>query len=101
MDKVILVFYVNVDGLEPEDVESYMCNVRERLRDDNTTQYLIPVTNQQTKVECINPKLVSKEEYQGVREVLERQKESYDREINRLRRENRFLNNDSFNFEFK
>jgi hypothetical protein len=72
------------------------------LTDTNMVQYFIPVRDQETKIECINPKLVNEEEYQDVLNVLERQRLSYNNHLESLKRENEVLRSEgSLNFNFE
>ena len=36
------------------------------------TNIILPVRNRETRVDCINPKLISAEEYKNVEEILKR-----------------------------
>lgn len=59
LDKTILVFYINADGLSREEVSELVESVRKLIQPldedkDKVIQYIIPVHNQVTKIECIN-----------------------------------------------
>jgi hypothetical protein len=73
--KPILVFYFNVDELSTEKIAENSFKLNEMLKTEELNKYItfiIPVRNQPTKVECINPVLVSKKEYNIVKETLEK-----------------------------
>lgn len=78
MDKIILVFYVNVGNLSPQKVAEHMGKIRDMCQSDEIIQYFIPVVNQDTKVECLNPKIVSKEDYNKVKEILDKNQKIVD-----------------------
>lgn len=67
LNKTILVFYVNVGGLEYSDVNEYLSKFKKAIElqeEDlnNVIQYIIPVYDQETRVECINvPTLITTE----------------------------------------
>ena len=69
LDKTILVFYINVGQLSYSDVEEAISKVKELAKpkkedEDKVIQYIIPVRDQETRVECINaPVYVSSERH--------------------------------------
>lgn len=64
--KPVLIIYLNIDYVSIEYVERYsesVSKIFENLKDDYL--YLIlPVRNQPTKVECVNPIIVPSEFYE-------------------------------------
>jgi len=73
-DKLIIVFYVNVDGLDISDRLSYLSEVQEQVRsfeDESTISWIIPTTDGKNKLECINPVLLNEEQYKEVEEKLD------------------------------
>lgn len=77
MNKLILAHYINVDGMTQQRVEEKMRNIIEIMKknEDGILHFFYPVRNQHTRVECLNPKLVSEEEYREVSNVLKRNQE--------------------------
>ena len=74
MDKLILVFYIYVGGLDEEQIGKLVDNLKSNLGDwekENIIQYWVPVTRGDTKIECLNPKIVSKEEVAHILETLQ------------------------------
>ena len=74
MEKLILVFYIGVGNLPPAEVSEFMQDVVANLKKDKQKDiiyYFIPVRNQETKIECINPKLVSEDDYKKAKEALD------------------------------
>jgi hypothetical protein len=68
-DLIILVFYLNVDGMSPQRVLEQVSDLKQVLAgkgtlDDkfNMKHYIMPVRNQPTKVECIYPVLLDQKE---------------------------------------
>ena len=57
----------------PMKVAEMMQEIRAVLKkDDEIIHFVYPVTNQETKIECLNPKLMSEEDYQQAKNVLEK-----------------------------
>ena len=91
-DTLILVYYVNMSKIHQEDVGQYMqsISIRMKLPDSyDVLQYYVAITEGDSRIECINPKVVSEEEYQNIGEILE--------EIEKQRQE--FLENNEINYE--
>lgn len=74
MEKIILAHYINVGNKSPMKVAEIMQEIRAVLQkdEDGIIHFLYPVTDQETRVDCINPKLVSEEDYQQAKNVLEK-----------------------------
>ena len=67
LDKTIIVFYVNIGNLDNADVSAYIEKVNNAIKPSeedkkHVIHYVIPVRNQDTKVECLNiPKILTTE----------------------------------------
>jgi hypothetical protein len=78
MEKIILVHYINVGDIDGSDVSKIMEDVVKKFspkEEDNIISYWIPVREGETRVECINPKLVSQEDFTEAKRVLDRNQE--------------------------
>ena len=77
MEKIILVHYINIGNMVHSDVERFIKSVAVELtpKEDNIISYWIPIKNGETRIECINPKLVSEEDYSEAKKVLDRNQE--------------------------
>ena len=85
MEKIILVHYINIANMNYNDVNKFMEEVVVKFspkEEDNIISYWIPVNNGETRVECINPKLVSEEDYLEAKIVLDRNQEVVNEIIN-------------------
>lgn len=73
MEKIILVHYIGVGNLSVKEVEQSLHKITTELlpKDDCVINYVIP-TREETRVECLNPKLVSEEDYKQAKELLDR-----------------------------
>jgi len=77
-EKIILIHYINVGNIDGNDVSEMMENVVKKFspkEEDNIISYWIPVREGDTRVECINPKLVSEEDFTEAKRVLDRNQE--------------------------
>ena len=71
MNKPILVFYINVDGMTRNRAYETIQEYFEVLSDDKDVKvYVIAVVDQPAKVECVNFKLIGEEEYKRVDDIL-------------------------------
>lgn len=79
MDKIILVHYVDVGSMDAARVHEHMLNIQKMLHreEQDTINYIIPIQGQ-TRIECLNPKLVSEEDYKQAKEILERNQKIVD-----------------------
>ena len=71
MEQMILVFYINVDGITRQQAEQGLYHLSKTKHPEGSIQYFLPVKNQPTKVECINPKMVTEEQYETMKKELE------------------------------
>jgi len=79
-DKIILVHYINVGNIDECDIEEFITKISKGLKpesDDDALFYFIPVRLGDSRVECINPKVVSDEFYEEVLGVLENAHDAY------------------------
>lgn len=75
--KIILVVYVGVKDKTVYGTDDFMERLRERLKLDlnhtDVLQIVIPDReSNQIRIECINPVLLTEQEYQKARDTLER-----------------------------
>jgi len=73
-DKLILVFYINVDRIDRYDIPAYLSEAREYLSrnlDDSVISYFIPIEGENSKVDCINPSFIEGDVYKDNKEKLE------------------------------
>jgi len=72
-NRLILVFYTDVSRVYEDDVSAYMNDVATSLskNDDGTDKYFIPVYEGGSRLECINPVMISEEEYTEVKRKID------------------------------
>lgn len=82
MEKIILVYYVNVGHMDYNDVSQHLKTISETFKDENMVQYFVPIKEGETRIDCLNPKLVTKEEYNNVKELLDKNQKLVNEFIN-------------------
>jgi len=74
-DKIILIFYIDVRHIDDDDLNQYLHDVSKVIsNNDNIINYIMPVMSD-TKVECLNPKIVTEEDFNKAKNVLDRNQE--------------------------
>jgi len=85
MDKIILVYYIGVKTVTPKDINLYLHNIKDLIfiDDENVIRYIIPVMNtNETRIECLNPKIVSKKDYTHTKKIIENNQKIVDKLVN-------------------
>lgn len=76
MDTVILVFYVGVKGLTDSQVYRHMSDIQDAIRVkpmEGCKVLVLPTAEtNEVRVECINPKLVTEEEFKKASALIEK-----------------------------
>ena len=73
-DKLILVFYINVADIDRADVIEYLNDARKGLADfldESILSYFIPVEEEESHLECINPVKLEGTEYEEALKKLD------------------------------
>lgn len=72
-DKLLIVAYINVQGIEDLTVPEILGRVAKRLEyDESVNTIIVPTRDSETRIECINPVLLTDEQYQETRHKLEK-----------------------------
>jgi len=74
MDKIILVFYTKFDKSEDiTHINDRLYNLSTSVADKYPDIYTfyVPIFEGDTRIECINPKLIGEDEYLKVKKILE------------------------------
>lgn len=72
-DKLLIVAYINVQGIKDLSVPEILNGVEERLEyDESVNTIIVPTRFSETRIECINPVLLTDEQYQETRDKLEK-----------------------------
>tara|TARA_R110000772_G_C13310268_1_gene440136 strand:- start:39335 stop:39613 length:279 start_codon:yes stop_codon:yes gene_type:complete len=78
IDKLILVHYIDVGNMDNDMLSEFIEEVTNKLtfeEEEMVFPYFIPIRGE-SRVECINPKLVSEEDYSHAKEVLDNTQEA-------------------------
>ena len=82
MDKIILVHYINIDGVPNSNLGEMMGLVKESLaKDADIISYIVPVRDEPTRIECVNPKLLKENDdaWDNVKRILDRNQKAVDK----------------------
>lgn len=73
-DKIIIVVYLNTGCIDMEDVNEFCYEATKflnRIFDDSVLKLVVPVREGETRVECINPILLTEDEYKKTMKTVE------------------------------
>ena len=90
-DKIFLVLYVDVSRIPIEDTYEYLSTVTdafERIKDESVQMAILPVREQETRLECINPVLLNEEQYAQVQEKLNDFQKVFDELMEQVKEKN-------------
>ena len=66
-DKLFLVCYLNIGSVPNEDVSEYLHSFTEAFTyDESIERIVIPIRKGESRIECINPVLLTDEQYKEV-----------------------------------
>jgi hypothetical protein len=84
-DKIVLVYYIGVKKIEKQYLNDFLTQVRNSIahdRDDSVDEFFIPTfETDETRIECINPVLLSEEKYAEVEKTLAEMREKMEKVI--------------------
>ena len=84
-DKLFLVIYLNIASIPSEDVVEYIKKVTEVIKfDDSVLRLIVPVRGEETKIECINPVLLTEEQYKDAEEKINTLKQVVEEKLKTL-----------------
>ncbi len=85
-DKLFIVVYVGVHGFGDQTVLEILENVVSHIKyDDSVNTLIIPTRDSETRVECINPVLLTEEQYEETRKRIESLTEKVEEAIKTLK----------------
>lgn len=88
-DKIILVFYVGCANLKREEVPEYLNEIKDSVtphQDNSVEMIFVPCIDEiDTRIECINPKLVEQDAYDDVMKLFENLKTKTDEIIETIK----------------
>ncbi len=78
MNKIIVVIYLDCREIDRSELDYHCKSTSLRLKHRDIIHYVIPTFETETRVECINPKVVSESEYESIKQTLDNIKEKLD-----------------------
>lgn len=75
-DKIILVYYLDIRYVNDNDISAFLAEFSNEIKDidESVYQIIIPV-RETSRVECINPRLVTDDENKKIEELIEKYNE--------------------------
>ena len=87
-NKLFIVIYVDVRGIHDSDVVSYIKAITSPIEyDESVVKLIIPTRESATRVECINPVLLSEEQYEETRNRIESLTEKLEKVIKEINKD--------------
>ena len=85
-DKLFIVIYLDVRGIHDLDIAPYVEAITSSIQyDESIAKLIIPTRDSETRVECINPVLLTEEQYEETRKRIETLTEKVEEAIKTLR----------------
>jgi hypothetical protein len=89
-DKLFLVCYLNIDGIPGVDVNGYLYTFGKSLDyDESIEKIIVPIRKGESRVECINPVLLTDEQYKEVEEKVKNLKKEVETVLKALNNDKR------------
>jgi len=94
IEQIILVHYIDIGNISMEDVEPHIQKIAIKMRpkpEEQCHSYFIPIRNGDTRVECINPKLIGEDEFKKAKDTLDKAQEEFIKVIDEVNKKRRVL----------
>jgi len=94
IEQIILVHYINVGNISMEDVEPFIQKIAIKMRpkpEEQCHSYFVPIRNGDSRVECINPKLIGEDEFKKAKDTLDKAQEGFIKVIDEVNKKRRVL----------
>ena len=78
-EQIILVVYISIDKLEESRVSNYIVEVIDKIGKSpgpGVFMYFLPTHEPNSRIECLNPKLMTEIEFANVQETLDKMQET-------------------------
>lgn len=88
-DKIILVHYIAIGNMEHNKAMMALDKFKNQMKakEEDVVQYFIGIREGDSRIECINPKLVDEAEYAKAREALDKAQSEFNKLLNELKDE--------------
>jgi len=80
IEQLILVHYINVGNLSMDDMKLFIEKIMHKMRPEPEEQcksYFVPIRNGDSRVECINPKLIGEDEFKKAKDALDKAQKAF------------------------
>lgn len=89
-DKLFLVCYLNIRNIRAEDVNEYLYTFAKSLNyDESVERIIIPTREGESRVECINPVLLTDEQYKEAEKKVKNLKKEVETALKTLNNDKR------------
>ena len=89
-DKLFLVCYLNIGSIPDENVSEYLHSFAEAFTyDESIERIIVPTRKGESRVECINPVLLTDEQYKEVEEKVKNLKKEVETALKTLNNDKR------------
>lgn len=88
-DKIILVHYIAIGNMEHNKAMMALDKFKNQMKakEEDVVQYFIGIREGDSRIECINPKLVDESAYAKAREALDKAQSEFNKLLNELKDE--------------
>ena len=85
-DKLFLLSYLNISTIASTDIPQFLDKFSRAIKFDDSVQHIIiPVRDGETRVECINPVLLTEEQYKEAEEKIKNLQNEVEEAIKKLK----------------
>lgn len=94
IEQIILVHYIDVGNISMADVKPFIEKIAIMMRpkpEEQCYSYFVPIRNGDTRVECINPKLIGEDEFKKSKDTLDKAQEEFIKVIDEVNKKRRVL----------
>ena len=85
-DKLFLVCYLNIGSIPDENVSEYLNSFAEAFTyDESIEKIIVSIRKGESRIECINPVLLTEEQYEETRKKIESLTEKVEEAIKTLK----------------
>ena len=84
-EKLFIVIYLDVRGIHDSDIVHYIEAVTSAIQyDESIAKLIIPTRDSETRVECINPVLLTEDQYKDVEDKINTLKQAVEEKLKTL-----------------
>jgi hypothetical protein len=84
-EKLFIVIYLDVRGIHDSDITPYIEAVASAIQyDESIAKLIIPTRDSETRVECINPVLLTEDQYKDVEDKINTLKQVVEEKLKTL-----------------